>query len=306
MKTGAVIAVSALHGPAEALSPMTPVGRSSAAQRIIAAFHKAGVSPIVIVSDGKSKKLERRLAQRGVLFLHDPGGAPQNAFSAFKTGLAYLQDQCGKVFLIPASIPLFLPSTLERMLQCGSDIVIPSYKGQAGFPILVAKAAMAALLSDDAGGGMDAVLSRCAFAKEYLAVEDEGVLIPANAAQAHPHRKLQSSDLACPVLDASISMEAPLLDSRLMALLQLIDESKSVRTACNMTQISYSAAWNSLNAAEDALGYPLATRNKGGRSGGGTFLTPKGRALMEAYARFEADLQEQAQTLYAQYFKNIL
>ena len=85
-----------------------------------------------------------------------------------------------------------------------------------------------------------------------------------------------------------------------------MEETRSVRLACELMQISYSSGWNMLNAAEDALGFPLITRLRGGAIGGGSVLTQKGRALMIAYDRLSAEVRENALRLFAEYFQDFL
>jgi len=71
-------------------------------------------------------------------------------------------------------------------------------------------------------------------------------------------------------------------------------------------QVSYSTAWNMLNTAENALGYPLLLRNKGGPSGTGSLLTEKGQELLSAYAQFESAAKENMEKLYDSYLRDIL
>ena len=97
-----------------------------------------------------------------------------------------------------------------------------------------------------------------------------------------------------------------LLDTKLVALLRLIRETQSVRDACSRMQISYSTAWNLLNAAEDAFGYPLILRNKGGPSGSGSLLTEKGDRLLTACDHFETAARENLEALYGKFLQNIL
>ena len=112
--------------------------------------------------------------------------------------------------------------------------------------------------------------------------------------------------LTRPLLEISVSGERMILDPRLMRLLGLVKNLRSVRDACEMCGISYSIAWNLLNAAEDELGYPLVKRNQGGRSGSGSELTEKGRKILEAYTEFEKAMNEKMQSLYAEYFGNLI
>jgi len=96
------------------------------------------------------------------------------------------------------------------------------------------------------------------------------------------------------------------ISSKLLSLLLLIRETQSVRSACSRMQVSYSTAWNMLNAAENELGYPLLLRNKGGPSGTGSLLTPKGQELLNAYEQFESAAKENMETLYDTYLRNVL
>ena len=79
-----------------------------------------------------------------------------------------------------------------------------------------------------------------------------------------------------------------------------------MRDACKSLQISYSTAWRMLDHAEEAAGFPLLSRNRGGKSGQGTHLTEQGRRLMEAYDGFAAEMEQIAQRLYGEYFAEML
>ena len=110
----------------------------------------------------------------------------------------------------------------------------------------------------------------------------------------------------CLEAEFSISKGDAHISSKLIALLFQIRETQSVRDACSRVQISYSTAWNLLNAAENELGYPLLLRNKGGPSGTGSLLTQKGQELLSAYERFESAAKENMEKLYDTYLRDIL
>ena len=107
-------------------------------------------------------------------------------------------------------------------------------------------------------------------------------------------------------MDFAIARGKPVLDGKLVTLLHLIRETQSVRDACSRMQISYSTAWNLLNGAEDALGYPLVLRNKGGPSGSGSLLTEKGKCLLNACDQFEVAARENLETLYGRFLQSVL
>ena len=112
----------------------------------------------------------------------------------------------------------------------------------------------------------------------------------------------QNNQLSRPIAEVAICNGSPLYDSRLAMLLHLVEETRSVQDACSLMQISYSAAWNMLNHAEDELGYPLVIRIRGGSVGSGSILTDKGKEIMDAYDHFSAKMNQAAQTLYKEFF----
>ena len=77
------------------------------------------------------------------------------------------------------------------------------------------------------------------------------------------------------------------------ALLEATDRLGSLRAAAAEADMAYSKAWTSLRSCEQALGFPLLEREAGGRRGGGSRLTPMGRALLTAYRELERRLEEE-------------
>jgi molybdate transport system regulatory protein len=66
-------------------------------------------------------------------------------------------------------------------------------------------------------------------------------------------------------------------------LLEAIDARGSLAAAARAEGISYRHAWGDIRRAEERLGFALIERRAGGRSGGGSRLTEKGRRLLEGY-----------------------
>ncbi len=74
-------------------------------------------------------------------------------------------------------------------------------------------------------------------------------------------------------------------------LLQLVEETGSIRQAALRMGMSYRAAWDAVDAMNKRAGTALVTRLTGGRSGGGATLTESGQRLIAAYRRLEKDHQ---------------
>jgi len=300
MYIGAVI-IAADSGSA----PMLPAGGICVAQRMVATFQKAGVDIIALITGPEDKRLEKQLAQPGLVFLHNE--TPEDRFASRRLGLGYLHSKCERIFLISADRPLVAPETVSKMLTAAGDVVIPTCEGEPGQPLLLS------------GPGIDwfevqsedrlsvPVLHRNGLQVFNVSVNDAGILLSA-AEGSSKADALSEHDrkLTRPVLEFAVTRGKNLLDRKLMVLLYLIRDTQSVRDACSRMQISYSTAWNMLNVAENELGYPLLLRNKGGPSGTGSLLTQKGQELLSAYERFESAAKENVEKLYDTYLRDIL
>ena len=71
-------------------------------------------------------------------------------------------------------------------------------------------------------------------------------------------------------------------------LLSRIDELGSITRAAKAMRMSYKAAWEAVNAMNAQSPAPIVERVSGGKGGGGTSLTDRGRELIAIYRRVEA------------------
>lgn len=85
-------------------------------------------------------------------------------------------------------------------------------------------------------------------------------------------------------------------------LLHAVESTGSLRSAAFSMGMAYTKALKLLNQAEAALGFPLTTRSTGGRSGGGTTLTPEGKAWLLQYEAYREACVEANQRLYCRFF----
>lgn len=88
-------------------------------------------------------------------------------------------------------------------------------------------------------------------------------------------------------------------------LLQLVEETRSVRNACQRMQISYSTGWNMIHTLESQLSSPLIIRVQGGANGGQSVLTKQGKQLIAQYQGFLNELRDYAEFLYSKYFTGV-
>lgn len=294
MRLGAILIAAGNNA-----DPMLPSGEITVIQRMIATLQKVGVPLISVVTGSDDKKMEKQLAQYGVFFLRNP--RPEREDLSIALGLEYLAGKCDWIYLMDADRPLLDPDTLVDLLAYGANMVLPVCHGRAGQPLLV-KSSCTGRLSG--GENLAAMAEMPDFTRLY--VEDEGVLLSAREAMGEQTRIADHErKLTRLVPEFTLYRGKMLLDTKLVALLRLIRETQSVRDACSRMQISYSTAWNLLNAAEEAFGYPLILRNKGGPSGSGSLLTEKGDRLLTACDQFEASARESLEYLYGKFLDSI-
>jgi molybdate transport system regulatory protein len=82
------------------------------------------------------------------------------------------------------------------------------------------------------------------------------------------------------------------LDTRMIELLKAIERTGSINQAAKRMGLSYKGAWQMLERANNSAPQTLLATAIGGNKGGGSVLTPAGRALLALFSRLEQQHQE--------------
>ena len=88
-------------------------------------------------------------------------------------------------------------------------------------------------------------------------------------------------------------------------LLRRVKKTKSLHRSAYQMGMSYSKAWHLIQTLEERLGFPLLERKVGGRSGGGSQITPKARDLLKHYRQFRKDVKIALERIYRCHFGSI-
>lgn len=75
-----------------------------------------------------------------------------------------------------------------------------------------------------------------------------------------------------------------------VALLEAVDELGSITAAAKRLGLSYRAAWDALQALNNLFDAPVMEATAGGKAGGEARLTLRGRAVVRAFHRVQAEL----------------
>jgi molybdate transport system regulatory protein len=88
-------------------------------------------------------------------------------------------------------------------------------------------------------------------------------------------------------------------------LLEHIAAEGSISKAAKAMDMSYSRAWQLVEAMNTAFRKPLVEASTGGKRGGGAVLTKAGEEVLELFRRMERRLIEDADTFFAEFEKRL-
>ena len=100
-------------------------------------------------------------------------------FGSVKEGIKYLQGE--KFFLIPGDCPLVTKEVYRKLLHTQGDIVIPTFQGRKGHPVLIKTFLAEEILREADDSNLGNFIRRKGF--ETAAVDDRGILLDIDTRQ---------------------------------------------------------------------------------------------------------------------------
>ncbi|MDR1194456.1 MAG: NTP transferase domain-containing protein [Peptococcaceae bacterium] len=283
-------------------SPTREIGTLSAVKRLLLTFRLFEAAPIVLVAGAYGGNLQKHAAHAGAVFLQltDPDA---KMFEGVKLGLDYLRQRCQQVLVTTADIPLFSPETLKTLTGSGHKLACPAFGGKAGHPWLIHRELLAGILSYQGPGGLSAAIERCGLSMALVPVTDPGILLEVEQEdEAEEIAARESIRQIRPDIKLCLAKDDVFFGPGTCQLLELIESKGSVRLACQQMNMSYSKSWKLLATVENTLGFTVVDRRQGGRAGGETRLTDRGRDLLQRYQKFESAGQSAIKKLFSEYF----
>jgi molybdate transport repressor ModE-like protein len=293
--TGGMIVAAGRRVERRETNPLLKIGSITVVKRIVLTFQQVGISPIVVITGHKAEEIEHDLADYGVIFLRNEQHENSQMFDSAKLGLGFLHNKCDQVIFNPVNIPMFTPDTIQRLIECGKKVVIPSYQGKSGHPLLLAAELIPRILQYNGNHGMRGAIQELGVSRHWLEIDDEGILHDMDDIdRLDLLLKKHNQQILHPFVRISIEKEALFFNSKTKLLLLLIQHTRSVRSACRHIALSYSKAWKMLNQLEQELGYAVVERKHGGSNGGKTYLTQEGLCFLERFQQFEENVRRYA------------
>jgi molybdenum cofactor cytidylyltransferase len=141
------------------------------------------VSRIVVVVGWQAPRLQELLAgyEKVACVLNER--FREGMFTSVRAGIA--QVHAPRFFLIPGDYPLVGMEVYERMLGVQGDVVIPTFEGERGHPVLLSRELVPEILAQPA----DSSLRDTIEAKGYTTVEvdDQGILWDLDTPEDYEH-----------------------------------------------------------------------------------------------------------------------
>lgn len=176
-KLAGVILAAGLSSRMGAFKPLLEVGGQSMARRVAELMQSAGADPVVVVTGHRHEELETHLAGCGVRFVFNPDYASTQQLESLKLALTALPEDCGRVLVTPADIPLVRPDTVARLLAAEGDFIRPRCGERTGHPVVLAAGLFPELLRYDGPGGLKGAVERSGCVVRDVPVDDRGVLM---------------------------------------------------------------------------------------------------------------------------------
>ena len=300
MSFSAVIAAAGLSSRMHEFKPLVCIGKETFIQSVVHTLREAGAQDIVVVCGYKADTLKKHLAEEDVILCENPDYASTDMFTSLCLGLRALPRPADGFFLMPGDVPLVQSGTIRAIAASGAKIARPVFNGEIGHPAYFSCECLSPLLAYTGENGLRGAIVAMGMPVTDIAVDDRGVLLDADThadlkqirSQALKNR---NGGQLWMEMNVRIGRGDTVLTRESIQLLEMVDTTGSIQTACGCMHMSYTKGWRLLNAMEKGLGIPLTERLVGGAEGGATRLTKAGATLVRNYNIFSGELQQQAQ-----------
>ncbi len=148
---------------------------------IVQTLRESGLERTVVVLGHQAEEIQRRVKlEPAQVVINSEYRSGQT--SSLQTGLrALMADDLEAVLLCLVDHPAVGAETVRRIVtafrQCRAPVVIPTYQGRRGHPVLIARQVFDELLGLAGATGADSVVRRYRPTAQFVEVEDEGVVI---------------------------------------------------------------------------------------------------------------------------------
>jgi len=148
---------------------------------MVQTLREGGLERILVVLGHQAEEIQRQVEIEPAQVVINPDYRSGQT-SSLQVGLrALMADEPEAVLLCLVDHPAVSWETVRRIVaafrQCGAPVVIPTYHGRRGHPVLIGRQVFDELLALACNAGADSVVRRYRPQARFVEVEDEGVVI---------------------------------------------------------------------------------------------------------------------------------
>lgn len=161
------------------LKQILPWGQDILLGQTINLYQKAGMELILVIVGYQKEQIMERLANRKVVWVEN-NAFQEGMSSSIKAGLDALPEGVEAILLALGDLPLIQPATIKEVVnlfhQKRPPIIIPTFHGKAGHPVLLAKELFPRLYGLSGDIGARQIIKENPHLVCYLEVDDPGIL----------------------------------------------------------------------------------------------------------------------------------
>jgi molybdenum cofactor cytidylyltransferase len=139
-----------------AFKPLLPFGDKTVIECCLDYLRQGGIETIVVVVGHRADEVRGKLKDRKIIFAHNPDPSSEMGAS-IAAGIRVLSVSSAATLIAlvdnPA-VPSIVVSTLIENWKRGARLIVPTYQGRGGHPVLIDLTFKSELLTLDATGGL--------------------------------------------------------------------------------------------------------------------------------------------------------
>ena len=142
-----------------AFKPLLPFGDKTVIECCLDYLHQGGIKTVVVVLGHRADEVQEKLKGRSVIFAlnRDPTSEMGASIAA---GIKALPESCDATLITLVDHPAVPPKVVATLIdrwQHGARLIVPTWNGRGGHPVLVDLTFKSELLNLDSTGGLRAL-----------------------------------------------------------------------------------------------------------------------------------------------------
>jgi molybdenum cofactor cytidylyltransferase len=217
-RTSAIVLAAGMSKRMGAPKQLLRAGENTLLERTLNTVRQSRADQIILVLGFAAKEVQESVSTLGITVVLN-GAYQEGMGSSLRAGISMVHPQAQAALIMLADQPFVLPSTLDRLMEhhhkVRPQIVIPTYKGFRGNPVLLDRSVFPEVANLKGDIGCRAIFGAHTENIAKLAVDDAGILLDVDTredferlarAPVLPRAELETAD---PQSGAGVSLNHP-------------------------------------------------------------------------------------------------